>query len=400
MRTLFFTILLAVLLTFTGCKTEVQTNQNAEKLETGKPVVTTDKGIFTIDFTTNPAGAKSGEKTDLIFEIKDPKGEIVKELEIVHEKPMHLLIVSEDLDEFYHEHPMPQANGTFKVPFTFANGGKYRLYTDFTPKESNQVVQNFSLSVSGNERAAKDLKVDEKFEKTVENIRVVMKPDAELASQRELMLNFEVFDAQSGKPVTDLENYLGEKAHFVIISKDLQEFVHAHPMSNDTVKKDEHSHAGNASHDHSEKLASAEANSIVSAHVSFPKASIYKLWAQFKRNGKVISVPFTFDVKMSREEKGIDTSNIKIPDGYFKILATKDGFIPNNITMKKDAPLKLAFYRADAENCANEVVFKDLNITKKLPLNEVVLIDIPAGKSGELNFACGMNMYKGKLIVE
>ena len=360
----------------------------------------TEKGVFTIEFKTAPTEAKSGEKTDLIFEVKNETGAIVKDLEIVHEKPMHLLIVSEDLDEFYHEHPEPQADGTFKVPFTFPNGGKYRLYTDFTPKESNQVVQNFSLTVGGNQRAARELKIDEKFEKTVENIRVVMKPDAELASQRELMLNFEVFDAQSGKPVTDLENYLGEKAHFVIISKDLQEFVHAHPMSKDNVKKEAHSHEGNSSHDHSEKLAGAEANAIVSAHVSFPKASVYKLWAQFKRNGKVISVPFTFDVKLSREEKGIDTSNIKIPDGYFKILATKDGFIPNNITMKKDAPLKLAFYRADADNCATEVVFKDFNVTKKLPLNEVVLIDLPAGKSGELNFACGMNMFKGKLIVE
>ena len=38
------------------------------------------------------------------------------------------------------------------------------------------------------------------------------------------MLNFQVFDAATNQPVTDFENYLGAKAHFVIISEDLQRF--------------------------------------------------------------------------------------------------------------------------------------------------------------------------------
>lgn len=402
MKNLLIAVLLSIFLITAACKTGVSLNKNdtnVEKLETGKSVVT-EKGVFTIEFKSNPSEIKSGELTDLIFEVKNAVGETVKELEIVHEKPMHLLIVSEDLDEFYHEHPEPQADGTLKTAFNFPNGGKYRLYADFTPKDSKQTSQNFAVTVTGNERPAKGLKAEDKFEQTIESLRVVMKPDGELVSGKELMLDFQVFDAQTNQPVTNLENYLGEKAHFVIISKDLQEFVHAHPVSRDNVKKDEPAHDNHSTHNETQKVASPDFLSTVSAHVSFPKASVYKLWAQFKRGGKVINVPFTFDIKAGKDEKGVDLSNVKIPEGAFKVLVTKDGFTPQEISYKKGQPLKLAFYRADSENCASEVVFKDLNITKKLPVGEVVTIDIPTEKTGAINFACGMNMYKGKIIVE
>jgi len=394
-----FSIFLSV-----SCKTEVKTNQNiaantAEKpevLETGKAIIT-EKGVFSIDLKTNPTEVKAGEDTALTFEIKNPKNELVKDFQIVHEKKMHLLVVSSDLDEFYHIHPEVQPDGIFKTNFKFPFGGEYRVYADFTMKDLPQAVQNFTVKVSGNERAKVELKPETTFEKTVEGLRFVMKPNGELLSGNELMLDYEIFDA-SNKPVTDLENYLGAKAHFVIISQDLQEFVHAHPMSNDNVKADEHSKGG--AHDHGEKLANPANSTKVSAHVSFPKAAIYKIWAQFQRGGKIITVPFTLDVKVGSKEKGVDMSNVNIPDGAFKIVVTKDGFTPQEITYKKGMPLKLAFYRADKENCAEEVVFKDLNIKQKLPVGEVVLIDIPTDKTGEFSFACGMNMYKGKLIVQ
>jgi hypothetical protein len=386
-----------------GCQSNVTSNQNTaatEKTPEVKPVLT-EKGVFTAELKTAPAQAKAGENTDLTFIVKNSSGEMVKDLQIVHEKPMHLLIVSGDLDEFYHEHPEAQADGSYKVSFTFPNGGDYKLYTDFTPFDSTQVVHDFSLNVSGNERAAKSLIPETNYEKTVENLRVEMKPDGDLASGKEMMLSFSVFDAATNQPVTDLENYLGAKAHFVVISKDLQQFVHAHPMSTDNVKSAENAHADiTADHKHNDKPTNPATASNVSAHITFPTASVYKIWAQFKRNGKVTTVPFTVDVKQGAEEKGVDLSNVKIPEGAFKVIVSRDGFTPQEISFKKGQPLKLAFYRSDAENCASEVVFKDLNIRKKLPVGEVVAIDIPTGKAGEFSFACGMDMYKGKVIVQ
>ena len=48
---------------------------------------------------------------------------------------------------------------------------------------------------------------------------------------------------------------------------------------------------------------------------------------------------------------------------------------------------------------AKEVVIKEYGINRTLPLNEPVTIEFLPRK-GEFSFACGMNMLKGKLIVE
>lgn len=389
---IFIPLIILCAVIFTGCRNETTKNTNQTNDNASKTVIL-PKGAFAVELKTEPSEIKAGEKAKLIITVKNEKGEMVKDLSISHEKPIHLLIVSDDLDEFYHEHPQAEMNGTYAANFTFPNGGRYKLYADFTPLDSEQIIKDFSLKVSGNERAAKELKADENFEKTIENLRVVMKTDGDLVSEKELMLSFQVFDAKTNQPVTDLENYLGAKAHFVVISRDLQDFVHAHPMSTDNVKNPEHKHV-----EADEKMAGSDSMSIVSAHITFPKPSIYRIWAQFQRGGKVTTVPFTVEIKQGEAEKRLE--NAAIPKDALKIIVSKNGFTPEEVTFQKDKPLKLAFFRADSENCADEVVFKDLNIRKKLPVGEAVLIDIPTGKTGEINFTCGMNMYKGKIIVE
>lgn len=389
---LFISFIIFCLFASAACRSETN-NDKISNLNSAPKNVNLPKGAFAVEFKAEPAEVKAGEKAKLIFTVKNDIGAIVKDLPIAHGKPMHLLIVSEDLEEFYHEHPEAQADGTYAAAFTFPNGGSYKFYTDFTPSGTEQVVKDFSLNISGNPRSAKELKADENFEKTVQNLRVVMKPDGNLVSGKQMLMNFQVFDAQTSQPVTDLENYLGAKAHFVVISRDLKDFVHAHPMSKDNVKSAEHNHD-----EANEKMAGAESMSIVSAHITFPKPSIYRVWAQFQRGGTVTTVPFTIDIKQGEAEKRLETA--EIPKGAFKIVVSRDGFTPEEVTFQKGQPLKLAFFRADTENCAEEVIFKELNIKKKLPLGEIVLIDIPTAKAGEINFACGMNMYKGKIVIE
>lgn len=413
MKNLLFISAATFVFIFAGCSQQkTETNLAKQKTE-NQNTIKMDVGTFKIDFRANPAEVEAGKNTDLLFTVKNGKGEIVRDLQIVHEKPMHLLVVSDDLDEFYHLHPEVQSDGVYKASFAFPNGGNYKLYADFTPLDSAQIVQNFPLRVNGNERVAKELKVDEKFEKTVENLRIVLKPDSDLASNKETMLDFQVFDAQTNKPVANLENYLGAKAHFVVISQDLQEFVHAHPISGDNVKTAEHAHdsmsgemngkathTSSGEHQHGTKLAGQDAESIVSTHITFPKPAIYKIFAQFQRGGKISTIPFVVEVKKGEEEKAVDLRNAVIPEGAFKIVVSKNGFTPQEISYKQNQPLKLAFYRADKENCGSEVIFKDLNIKKKLPVGKVVLIDIPTDKTGEISFACGMDMYQGKIIVQ
>ena len=75
------------------------------------------------------------------------------------------------------------------------------------------------------------------------------------------------------------------------------------------------------------------------------------------------------------------------------------GFDPGSLKLKAGLPAKVTFIRKTDEGCAKEVVIKEYNINRALPLNEPVTIEFTPRK-GEFTFACGMNMLKGKLIVE
>lgn len=385
-----------------GVSTKTVSNTNsADSSATNGSVQTTTETTkaFRVDFKSEPAQIQAGIPAELSFTVKDRQGATVKDLPIVHEKPMHVLVVSRDLAEFYHIHPEQQeADGTYRVRHTFPNGGEYKIYTDFTPKDSDQVVEQIDVKVSGTERVKTPLQADAKLEKTVDGLRVVMNPDAEIKAGKEVMLNFQVFDAASNKPATDLQNYLGELAHFVIISEDMKDFVHAHPMS-----KSEHNASGDHNadgHTHGDEKAETKTVSAseVAAHTAFPRTGLYKVWAQFQRGGKVITVSFVVNSGTGDQKAEVKAANV--PAGAIKITVSNTGFEPSQVAVKKGEAVRLAFYRADSENCGSEVVFSKLNITKKLPVGETVLVEIAPQETGEIAFACGMNMMKGKILVQ
>jgi hypothetical protein len=87
-----------------------------------------------------------------------------------------------------------------------------------------------------------------------------------------------------------------------------------------------------------------------------------------------------------------------VPDDAIKITVSKDGYSPARIEVKAGQPVKLAFYRADAENCGGTVIFPKLKIEGKLPVGQPTLVEIVPQERGELAFTCGMGMFKGSLI--
>lgn len=376
---------------------------NTVASETNSANAAASDSAFKVDFKTEPGQIQAGAPATLVFTVKDSKNAVVKDLQVVHEKPMHLLIVSKDLSEFYHVHPEPSADGSYRVQHTFPNGGDYKFYADFTPPNAKQVVERVDVKVSGTERAKVALVADTKLEKSVDGVKVTMKPSAKIEAGQELTLDFAVFDAKTGKPTTDLQNYLGELAHFVIISEDLVDFVHAHPMAKgetmDGMKMDGEEKDHNAdghSHGADSKKANQPSAYEVSAHTAFPRPGLYKLWAQFQRGGKVISVPFVVNVPAG-SAKQVEAANV--PAGATKITVSSKGYEPSSIPVVKGQPVKLAFYRADSENCGGEVVFTKQKIRKKLPVGQTVLVEFTPTEVGEIAFVCGMDMLSGKVIV-
>lgn len=87
------------------------------------------------------------------------------------------------------------------------------------------------------------------------------------------------------------------------------------------------------------------------------------------------------------------------PPGSVLVNVSMVGFDPATIDAKAGQPLKLAFFRPNAANCAREIVFPDLHVRKTLPPGETTVVDITPLKTGPLAFECGMKMLKGQLIV-
>lgn len=397
----FFAVFLAACSNSATVRTVENSNAAVSNSATTESETTTNvERAFKVDFKSESGTIQAGQPATLAFTVKDKQGAVVKDLQIVHEKQMHLLVVSRDLAEFYHVHPEQSADGSYRVQHTFPNGGEYKLYADFTPKEATQVVEQVDIKVAGTERARVTLVADANFTKTVNGLRVVMKPDGAIKGGQELMLNFATFDAATNKPATDLQNYLGELAHFVIISADMKDFVHAHPMSkgehDNSGKTDDHNADG---HKHStmEGVTTKPSQSEVAAHTAFPRSGLYKVWAQFQRGGEVITVPFVVNVAGGEQKAEVKPANV--PEGAIKVTLSGDGYEPSSIPVKKGQPVKLAFYRADADNCGGEVVFAKQNIKKKLPVGETVLVELTPQETGDIAFTCGMGMYKGKLVV-
>lgn len=76
------------------------------------------------------------------------------------------------------------------------------------------------------------------------------------------------------------------------------------------------------------------------------------------------------------------------------------GYTPNTIAIPEGQTTRISFTRKDPSSCLEEVVLGDFRIKKYLPLNKKVTIQVTPKAKGEFGFACGMNMFHGKIIVQ
>jgi plastocyanin len=81
------------------------------------------------------------------------------------------------------------------------------------------------------------------------------------------------------------------------------------------------------------------------------------------------------------------------------IKVTDNGFEPAKVNVKKDTPVKLTFLRTSKTTCATKVLIPDQKISKDLPLNEPVVVELTFKQAGDVTFMCGEKMYKGQIVV-
>jgi hypothetical protein len=202
---------------------------------------------------------KNGE---LVITLKDLEGNPVSDLEVNHEKLMHLIVVSTDLKEYQHLHPQTNEPGVFKVPHSLA-AGKYKAFVDIKPTGKTYVVAPISFIVgeNHNDHEKESLTVDSELIKEAGGHIVKLLPSSFKVNE-EIQLTFNL---AGDTP----EQYLGALGHVVILDERGENYVHVHPL---------------------------EGTEPVFA-TKFSEPGIYKIWAEFKFNGQVFVFPYVVEIK-------------------------------------------------------------------------------------------------------
>ncbi len=258
-------------------------------LEPMKAEVVANKAEYFTAFVANPAQLEAGKPAMLSFmpKIKGNESAPVP-LDLVHEKKMHLILVSDDLSWFDHIHPEYQASGSYDIKVLgkgesfvkgrghdqtrFDTGGKYWAFTDYKPLGGLNQVNKTEINVAGTPAKAVAYP-QEKMTTTIDGYTLIMEAGHAgtgftTGSQQHIPVTIK----QGGKTIdpATFELYLGEKAHLVLVEVDTKEFVHTHPAAN---------------------------GGKLDIHTTFSKPGTYRGWLQFQTNGKVHTADFVLKVK-------------------------------------------------------------------------------------------------------
>jgi Cu+-exporting ATPase len=77
----------------------------------------------------------------------------------------------------------------------------------------------------------------------------------------------------------------------------------------------------------------------------------------------------------------------------------KTGYVPNTLQAASKENLVLVFTRIEDTECGRFIKVKGTSLEAELPLHQPVDVPVTMPESGELIFACGMDMMHGVITV-
>jgi plastocyanin len=210
----------------------------------------------------------------MTIDIKDLKGTSIAKFDTFQEKLMHLIIVSDDLSHFDHIHPTYQGNGRFVVQANFPKPGKYSLFSDYKPAGKAEQVSVLSTQIPG--KTTPPPAPSDRLSKVIGTTQATLKIEPQTVTAGQMVnLNFNLVDTETKQPIADLQPYLGERGHMVIVRQantiTRANYIHAHAMPDTGDGK-------------------------IQFMTSFPQPGKYKLWGQFSRGGKIVVADFWVSV--------------------------------------------------------------------------------------------------------
>jgi hypothetical protein len=273
------------------------------------------QGKLLINYEETPLVIKAGEPAHLTVDLFDPENpQGLHHFHPMHEKLMHLILISSDLQNFAHLHPekMGEHTGLFgmeinKASAEFDNadavraapfGGDYFVFAETMPMGYPMTLTPLSFKAEGPSNPVQvplvpePLAADGTFVKEQEGYQLQIKPGTyphcgTFAVSLEIQLKQWSDTSRSYEAVKDLSPWLASFAHAVMISKagqTVQEKVYYHLHAVWPLTDDPNGPKG------PELRMTMDSNGPMSE-------GIFKFWLQFKHREKVHSVPFVIDVK-------------------------------------------------------------------------------------------------------
>ena len=184
-------------------------------------------------YTLRPVAVPTGRGTaaPLSFRVVGPDGRPAAGYAPLQEKPLHLYVVREDLQYYQHLHPELDGDTwttTVKVP----DGGVYLTYAEFLPRDraaiGHPTVLGTRFVIPGDTRV---VPVPAPVAQARAGGFTVRRVDgaAPVPADQPAALRFQVLDSR-GRPVSDLEPYLGAHAHMSAFDVYTQALTHLHPL--------------------------------------------------------------------------------------------------------------------------------------------------------------------------
>ncbi|MFI6609404.1 hypothetical protein [Streptomyces sp. NPDC050507] len=166
----------------------------------------------------------AGDPADLRFRILGADGKPVTAYRTEHGKELHLIVAPRDLSTFQHLHPTRAADGTWRTSTALPAAGEYRVFADFTPAGASQgLTLGADLHAAGDLRPVPPARTGRTV--TVDGYQVTLTGD--LVPGRSTRIGLAV--AKDGRPVTDLQPYLGAYGHLVALRAGDLAYLHVHP---------------------------------------------------------------------------------------------------------------------------------------------------------------------------
>ena len=217
-----------------------------------------------------PALSGKAANFTIAFQTTAGKPILPHDLAITHTERLHLLIVDTSLEDYHHVHPEPVGlTGEWSFSITPQKTGTYRVFAEMAPiRTRKKVIAQTEFRVSDAPDAVMPLKsgkVDGLGEYQFELNAV---PAQLLTGQDNILtLSIRRVDAE---PI-ELQLVMGAYAHLVAFDESLSGYAHLHPKYTGREKDPE-------------PQLTFVFNTDQPGH--------YKIWAQFKIQGKEIFVPF------------------------------------------------------------------------------------------------------------